>query len=154
MSLGSCIEEPQVTPRGVGPFRCLVNGHLYLPDAPWGYGSGAYADIQTHPDTISVVIYVNNSTTHQNLMMSFYDSPAPEVGKTYDLSDPRFYVQYIGNSCAYNKVSDGFVTLSKFQIANNTTFIVSGTFEFTASSDECTDTVVFADGRFNITERF
>ena len=136
-----------------GPFRCLVNGHLYLPDAPWGYGSGAYADIQSSLDTVSVVIYVNNSTTNQNLMMAIFDSPGPEVGKTYDLGDPRFYVQYIGNSCAYNKVSDGFIKLSYFQVANNPTFGVSGTFEFTASSDECSGSVVVTEGRFRITER-
>ena len=150
-------ELPPITTEGKGTFRCLVDGKLFLPNAPFGYGSGVYAELQYGSvDTVGVNIYATNSSQHKNLLISIYDSPTLLVGKIYDLSNPSFFLQYLdprdNSTCTYRKVISGNIKLLKFDITNSQTKIVAGTFEFTASSVGCNDTVTVTNGRFDIND--
>lgn len=124
---------------GKNTFGCLVNGELFLPKGPLGQ-SGLHAEISNFSDTVGLIIYVSNTSTNKVLLISIYDSPRLQTGKSYDLKNPNFQVQYIDydnkNSCTYESVEDGFVTLSKFELTEN---IISGTFELTILSKTCND---------------
>ena len=148
-------ELPPITAEGKGTFGCYVNGNLFLPAAPLGYGTGVRAELQFGSvDTVGVNIYATNSGQHKNLLISIYDSPTLQVGKVYDLSDPSFFVQYLDPrgefSCTYREVISGSITLLKFEISNPHGKIIAGTFKLSASSSGCNDTVVITNGRFDI----
>lgn len=149
-------ELPPVTTEGAGTFGCLVNDKLFLPDAPLGFGNGVFAELQAFPDTLGISIYATNSTTKQTLVMFFYGNPTLEVGKVYDLTRPKFsvnYIDYSGDmSCRYQSIISGNVMLLKVDIANPERMIVSGTFDFVESSMDCQDTITVTDGRFDIND--
>ncbi len=149
-------ELPPITTEGKGTFGCLVNGKLFLPNAPLGYGSGVYAELQTYPDTLGISIYVSNSATKQTLVIFIYDTPTLEVGKVYNLTHAKFSVDYIEysdmSSCRYQTIIDGSLTLLKLDIANPERMIAAGTFEFEESSIDCQDTIIVTSGRFDISD--
>jgi hypothetical protein len=156
-SLSSCQlfgnepELPPITTEGKGTFGCLVNGELLLNDAPWGYGTGAYVELQKIADTVGVNIYAGSSSQRKNLIISVWDSPTLQVGKIYNLKDfDAIYTDYSSTiSCQYRTVISGSI---KFLKVNTTTPIVAGIFEFTASSIDCQDKVTITSGRFDINQ--
>ncbi len=150
-------ELPPLTMDGRNTFGCLVDGKLFLPKAPSGFGSGTYVSIEKIADTVGVTVYATNSVIHQNLNFFIYDAPTIEIGKVYDLtSDPIFSIRYTdhftGLSCTYQTVVNGSVEFLKFNISNPQSIIVSGTFNFTIYSDDCTKTIKITDGRFDISD--
>lgn len=147
---------PPVTTEGRGTFGCFVNGELFLADAPLGYGTGVFAELETFPDTLGLFIYASNSNAGGTLVIYFFGSPTLEVGKSYDLAHHKFSVDYIKynstTSCRYQSVISGSIKLLKFNIANPEHMIVAGTFEFVETSIDCQDTVVVTSGRFDIND--
>ncbi len=80
-------ELPPITTEGKGTFGCLVNGKLFLPNAPLGYGSGVRAELFAN-DTINALnIYASNNVAKQNIFISILDKPDLRISNTYDLSD-------------------------------------------------------------------
>lgn len=146
-------ELPPATMEGRNTFGCLVDGKLFLPKAPIGYGTGISAAIQTSIDTIGINIQAGNVETDQSFFLSIYDSPSLEAGKTYDLSNPDFFIQYIDYSkqfsCTSDEVISGNIQISKFEILGSNK-IIAGTFNFTIHSADCNTTVVVTKGRFDI----
>ena len=149
-------ELPPITTEGKGTFGCLVNGKLFLNEGVSGFGNGLYAELQTAQDSIGINLYAGNSATQQNLIMSIFDTPSLQVGKVYDLSDPLFFLDYTkysnSSSCIYREVISGSIKLLKFDISNPQNRIIAGTFEFSASSADCNDTVKVTHGRFDIND--
>ncbi len=149
----SDLELPPITMDGRNTFGCLVDGKLFLPEAPIGFGTGISAAVQTAIDTIGINIQAGNIDTDQSFFLSIYDSPTLQVGKSYDLTNSEFFVQFIhyqGNlSCEYRNISSGVINISKFDISGINK-IVAGTFEFTATSSDCTTTIKVTKGRFDI----
>ena len=148
---------PPLTTEGNDTFGCLVNGNLFLPEAPFGYGTGVYAELQgVNTDTVGINLYATNSTTDHNLIISIFDTPTLQVGKIYNLSDAKFFVDYTDYSntpsCTYKKVISGDLKLLKFDITNPKHMIIAGIFEFDASSADCTDTVNVTQGRFDVSD--
>jgi hypothetical protein len=137
---------------GKNTFGCLVNGKLFVSKGPLGQ-SGLHAEISNYRDTIGVIIYASNTSVNKVLIVSIYDSPTLQTGKSYDLKNPNFQVQYTdyanSNSCTYESVQEGYVTFSKFDLSKN---IVSGTFAITILSNNCKDLVSVTQGRFDIAE--
>ncbi len=148
-------ELPPITAEGKGTFGCLVNGKLFLNEGVSGYGNGLYAELQTATDVARIVIYSGNSSTKQNLILSIRDKPTLQVGKVYDLSDSIFLLDYTEYkkipSCSYRTAISGNVKLLKFDVTNASK-IIAGTFEFTASSIDCKDTITVTQGRFDISD--
>lgn len=153
---GSCNEDedelPPITMEGKNTFGCFVNGKLFITKAPIGQ-SGLHAEISTYPDTVGVIIYASNSSVNKVLVISIYDSPTLQTGKSYDLTNPNFQVQYTDyantNSCTYESVQNGFITLSKFDLSKS---IVSGTFQFDIFGSNCKDSISITQGRFDTSE--
>ncbi len=147
---------PPITTEGRGTFGCLVNGELFLPDAPLGYGTGVFAELENFPDTLGLFIYASNSTAGRTLVIYFFGNPTLEVGKSYDLAQHKFSVNYIKYnstaSCRYRSIVSGSIKLLKLNIANPEHRIVAGTFEFVETSADCQDTVVVTSGRFDIND--
>ena len=151
-------ELPPITTEGKGTFGCYVNGKLFLNEGVSGFGNGLYAELQKTPDVARIVIYVSNSSAKQTLIMSIRDLPTLQVGKIYNLlSDPLFFFDYIDYSttpsCTYTymEVISGNIKLLKFEVTNPQRMIISGTFEFTASSVKCGE-ISITSGRFDISD--
>jgi len=149
-------ELPPVTMEGKGTFGCLVNDHVFLPDAPFGFGTGVFAELQSFPDTLGISIYATNSTTKHTLVIFFYGNPTLEAGEVYDLTHPKFSVNFIDYSgkpsCRYQSIINGHVKLLRVDITNPEHMIVAGTFEFVEYSVDCQDTIKVTDGRFDIND--
>ncbi len=150
-------ELPPITMDGRNTFGCLVDGKLFLPKPPSGFGSGTYVSIEKIADTVGISVYATNSVLHQNLNFFIYDVPTIVVGKVYDLaSDPIFSIRYTdhstGSSCTYQSIVSGNVEFLKFGISNPQSIIVSGIFNFIIYSDDCTRTINLTDGRFDISD--
>ena len=148
---------PPITTDGKNTFGCLVNGKVFLNEGSFGFGNGVYAELQFATDSIGVNLYAGNSSTQQNLILSIFDTPALQVGKIYNLNNPEFFVRYVDYSgnppwCNYKNVISGNIKLLKFDITNAQNKIIAGTFEVTASSTDCNDTMNIKQGRFDISD--
>lgn len=141
-------ELPPVTMEGKNTFGCLVNGKFFVSKGRIG-NVGTYAEVQYAQDTIGVNLYAMNSETDQSFVFSFYDSPDLLESKRYEL--PEYTVFYSTKDCDYriDNLINGWIALSKYDINAQ---IISGTFEFTAYSPNCGDTIRVTDGRFDIGE--
>ena len=155
----SLLEEeptlPTVTHDGRGSFGCLVNGKLFLPDAPSGFGTGIEATVQFSLDTVGVSIYAGNHKTNQTLVIFVYDSPSIQVGKVYDLGPTSdFFFEYTDYSrsisCHYDNQISGHITFLKFAISTQHPPLIAGTFELVSFSADCNDTVTITSGRFDV----
>jgi hypothetical protein len=149
-------ELPPITTEGKGTFGCLVNGKVFLPEAPWGYGSGVSAELFKNDTLSSVNIYAGNTNTRQTLFISVLDEPEIMIGKLYDLTDTTkcgfHYVDYSGSfTCDYESLISGHLQFLKFDVTN-TTKIIAGTFELTSSSVDCKDMTIVTKGRFDISD--
>lgn len=156
IAFSNCRDEdelPPITMEGKNTFGCIVNGKLWLPEGTFGQ-SATHAEIYKRPDTLAVNIYASNSG--QSIFMSIIDMPDLKINETYDFSNNKCCgLQYLNfensPSCSYEIPTSGHITLSKLDLNKG---IIAGTFEFKASSDECEDTVVITEGRFDIAEIF
>lgn len=150
----SCNEDelPPITREGKNTFGCFVNGELFLPKGPLGQ-SGLHAEVSNYRDTVTLNIYAGNSGDNKVLVVSIYDSPVLQTGKSYDLKNPGFHVHYIdyddSKNCTYETVEEGHITISKLELSED---IISGTFEITILSNNCKDSVSLKQGRFDIAE--
>jgi hypothetical protein len=138
---------------GHNTFGCLVNGQLFLPKGSLGQPN-LHAEISTYNDTVSVSIYAGNTVSNKTLLISIYDSPGIQTGKSYDLKNSNFEVHFINyptvaTACTYEEKQNGTLTFSKFDIKNK---IISGVFNFEINSANCKDSVNITEGRFDISE--
>lgn len=147
---------PPITTEGNNTFGCLVNGEIFIPEAPAGYGSGVYGEWQSLTDTVGVNIYASNVTTKQTLIISIFDTPNLQVGKIYRLSKTNLTIDYVDYSkkpsCYYKTIIDANIKLLKFDLTNPQRKIIAGTFEYTMSSTDCMDTINTTEGRFDISD--
>ena len=143
---------PPITTAGKGTFGCFVHGNVFLNEGLFGFGNGLYAELQVGADVARVILYAGNYATKQNLILSIKDTPTLQVGKIYDLQDSEIvqYIEYSADQkCYYDVVLTGTMELLKFEVSNPQNRIISGKFEFTASSVDCQSTVVITEGRFD-----
>jgi hypothetical protein len=144
---------PPITTEGKDTFGCLIDGKLFLPNAPAGQGTGVHAEIQSVTDTIGIVIYSGNNVSDQSFTISFSDTPSLKVGKEYDLTTKNSFFDYTeyGNSpwCHYDSIITGNIKLLKFDITGQPK-VIAGTFEIKAISKDCKKTVAITQGRFDI----
>ena len=149
----SCHEEPDklppVTMEGKNTFGCLINGKIFVPNGPLGQ-PGLHAEISSHADTVTLIIYASNTATKKVLNVAIYDTPTLQAGKVYDLKNSTAQVQYIdyenSKSCTYDSVEEGYITLSKFELTES---IISGTFQIRLLRNNCTDVIDVRQGRFD-----
>jgi len=154
VAFSTCRDEdelPPITMEGKNTFGCVVNGKLWLPEGRLGQ-SATHAEIYKRPDTLAVNIYSGNS--RQSIFMSIIDFPDLRINETYDFNNDKCCgLQYLDFentvSCSYELPISGYVKLSKWDLDKG---ILAGTFEFKAFSDECPETVVITEGRFDIGE--
>ncbi|WP_276373927.1 hypothetical protein [Chryseolinea sp. H1M3-3] len=155
VALSTCRDEdelPPITMEGKNTFGCKVNGKLWLPQGRAGQ-SGTHVDLTFPGDTVVVNIYA--SAGESGFVISIYDVPNLQINKPYDLATDQYYTSYLnwsnGISCDSDSIISGNVTLSRFDRPIN---IISGTFEFTTYSNECSGSVSITEGRFDIAEIF
>jgi hypothetical protein len=143
---------PPETSEGRGKFGCYVNGKLWLPDGR-NHQVGTVIVTDNRPDTTALTIYAENVKSDENFSIFVYDVPALIVGKTYDYSQNKYYVQFtkiVGSTgCFLNAPISGYVQFTRIDFTNR---VISGTFEFTLTGTECNDEVIVTEGRFDIGE--
>jgi hypothetical protein len=150
-------ELPPITTEGKGTFGCYVNGALFLPDAPSGFGRGVRAEFLKNDTLSSVNIYATNSNAHKSLIIAVLDEPDFRIGYTYDLDDVNCcgiqYIDFSGiPSSTYRELIRGTIKFLKFDVNNPQKPIIAGTFEFSASSPDCPGTLNVTSGRFDISD--
>ncbi len=154
-SFSTCRDEeelPPITMEGKNTFGCKVNGNLWVPKGRLGQ-SAMLVQMQSSGDTIGINIYADDDNTTSGITISIFDNPNLKVNHPYSFKDQPYHVEFSrvenGIVCFYENVVSGSITLSKFEPNEN---VISGTFEFTVLSSECTDTIKITEGRFDISE--
>lgn len=135
---------PAATQEGKGTFGCLMNGKAWVvksfTNAPTFYQEGVL-QIVAHVTTpkidqvMSIILYEDNLTVAQYILNEYPE----KVGLVEDLAA----------NCEYltSTVYQGSLTITNF---DQTNFIISGTFEFEAYSDDCSKSVKVTHGRFDL----
>jgi hypothetical protein len=150
----SCHEDedklPPITTDGRNTLGCLVNGEVWLPLRSLLQG-GIYSELETVVDTVGIHIYGDNAKSDDGITISFFDSPTLRTDLNYDLTNPRFHVEYSKDAdkqvCFYDSVLSGNVKLLNFDVNSQ---IISGTFEFKVYNIACNRTVTVSEGRFDL----
>lgn len=139
---------PAATQTGKRTFGCLVNGKAWVTKL----STHSQSDYQT--GTLYVFASVHNEIF--NSVMNFTVTDLNLSEKTYFLSEKLSdevsqYARYYDYTepCSYitTSVYTGSVSITHLDKIN---FIISGTFEFEAYSDDCTQMIKITDGRFDI----
>lgn len=135
---------PPATQEGKNTFGCLVNGKAWVTktsiDARSFYQSGV----------LSVSAKVINENFYQGISLNVLDQNI--FATEYELGDPPKSFAQLGDlrtSCGYETSSQylGKLVVVKFDPIN---YIISGAFEFEASSVDCGSTVKVTNGRFDL----
>lgn len=136
---------PPPTQSGKRTFGCLVDGKAWVIEMP----THVQAYYQT--GTLGISAGVINNSFNSNLSFYLVDLDLSEM--TYQLGQEiaGLYGRYFDHRsvCGYltNLEYIGAVTITHLDKVN---FIISGTFEFEAYSEDCTKAVKVTDGRFDI----
>jgi hypothetical protein len=143
---------PPATSEGRGKFGCYVNGKLWLPDGR-NHQVGTLIVTDNRIDTTALTIYAENVKSDENFSIFVYDVPDLLVGKKYDYGQNKYYVQFtkiVGSTgCFLDVPISGYVQFTRIDFANR---VISGTFEFKLTGNECAEEVIVTDGRFDIGE--
>jgi len=129
---------PPATQEGKDTFGCLVNGKAWVPKSPLDAGPDFWRD------WIYITANLHVGGQKQQIWFDIFD---PEQGlKTYELSaelERRVTFYNRATSCDYKTIS-GKLTVTSLNAKS-----FSGTFEFTAISSICKDTLRVTHGRFD-----
>ena len=125
-------------------FGCLVDGEVWKPS--WGFNNPSY----TYHDpsgqfNFTALNLSDNKYSHLALVAKFSSTGNFKNLYSYPFADEKLCANessYSIDTTSYNNV-----TIESF----STEGVIIGTFEFTAISNECSDTVKITDGRFKAT---
>ncbi len=147
-------ELPPATMTGANTFGCLVNGEVwkpYIEDANfWERALNVNHDRGwVGCDQLLIVAkktLFKDIELHQEFIINAW-CPVLGENKITPTKGAFLYYQPCGYSYRVDTLSPHIINITKLDIENN---IASGTFEFTAISDECQDTVRITEGRFDV----
>lgn len=150
--LGSCNDDsqtekeklPPATQTGENTFGCLVDGKAWVTET----SIDAYGFYQS--GVLSITALLEKKGIDQGMGFIIHDLNLEE--KIYTLSlPPDKYAAFGDNilNCGFETASlySGTLTVTNF---DSNRFIVSGTFEFEAYSDDCNRIVKVTEGRFDL----
>ncbi len=147
-------ELPPITMTGENTFGCLVNGEVWRPYTESIWESAIYAKHdrgwvdcdQLFVSGIKRLTANSGEKISQTMTLNVW---CPVLGKNNITPAKGAYVCYQPCACSYDvdTLSPYVMNITKLDIVNN---IASGTFEFTAISKECHDTVRITEGRFDV----
>ncbi|WP_192346170.1 DUF6252 family protein [Algoriphagus sp. Y33] len=136
---------PPITLTGENTFGCLINGEAMVANNSL-YVTAIYQGG-------GVQISGRMDTKGLNQIVGFTVLDPFEINKEYDLTNlPKVRarsMKYLGiENCTYaaEDIIEGKINFSRI---DRTNFVISGTFEFSASNEAC-DTVRMTNGRFDI----
>jgi hypothetical protein len=129
---------PPPTQSGKRTFGCLVDGKA-------AHNQG----ISTASDYQGGTFFIHAGLGSGLVQITINDSNLSE--KTYQLTERVVngtHARYYDGTCNFytSNLNTGTVTITHLDKVN---FIISGTFEFTVYSDDCTKSVVVTEGRFD-----
>lgn len=132
---------PPPTQSGERTLGCLINGKAARNYTKRGVSVASYYQTGT--------FFIHAGLGDGLIQIGVYDLNLTE--KTYHLTDRVVNgndARYYDGDCNYYTSSSysGTVTITHLDKVN---FIISGTFEFTAYSDDCSKSVVVTEGRFD-----
>ena len=148
---------PEITTTGENTFGCLVNGEVWRPRGGPFWGLDRQFSFEYHEPTGSFEVRckrtIENEAGVDSLLQRIYLFSKMSNGKAVDsLFQADFFDQ---DKCSGNILDP--MTLSKdlpyhFELLylNTTENIISGTFSFVATKEDCQDTIHVTDGRFDI----
>ena len=146
---------PAATTNGSNTFGCLVNDSLFLTNPIPGQQKSVYGEFQYYNQIKGINIYADDFTANRSLVIFFYNPDSLVIGKEYDLTSPEFFIQYIDfnkpPACTYRSMVKGHIMITRFTVSASER-IISGTFSFTAESDECDEEVTISEGRFDVSD--
>ncbi|MCE7040812.1 DUF6252 family protein [Dyadobacter sp. CY312] len=159
-----CDKGPELTPisqEGKNTFSCKVNGKVWIPDGTGDifvnikpiYGVYYYNSLI---DTIYVNIETNSSSGEQvQLFLRTFDVGVHMLDDDTQVTGSSFYPKNYGfysfkhKNYITSKEHTGSITISKSNISSG---ILSGTFEFTATS-ATGESVHITEGRFDLNHK-
>jgi hypothetical protein len=159
-SASSTNQLPPATNQGLNTFGCLVNGQVFVPQAPIGYPYPYYTCYiypnTTNPNFSEFTLSGEDKSNGGFTAVGFtLDSINLQQGDTFQLKSIGG-----GNYATYtNANTPGYInyyttdTLTGQLIItylDKTNYIVSGTFLFNAVSANASDTVHITEGRFDM----
>jgi hypothetical protein len=135
---------PPATQEGKNTFGCLVDGKA------WVTKTSIDADAYYQEGLLFITASVITSNSDQIITMSLFDLSLSE--KEYALAEhPEIFgrLRDLKNNCEYLTSSSytGKLIITHFDQIN---FIISGTFEFEAYSNDCDKIVKITHGRFDL----
>lgn len=138
---------PRATQSGKNTFGCLVGGKAWVPQT----SVDAYGFYQE--GILSLTAILETARRDQGMSFVIYDSDLSE--STYQLGEeinPSGYYANFGDNIQECGFATTVTHTGKLVITHldETNFIISGTFEFEAYSDDCSKTVQVTDGRFDL----
>ncbi|PZE15684.1 hypothetical protein DNU06_16700 [Putridiphycobacter roseus] len=153
---------PAATQTGANTFGCIVDGEVYIPKGNFSYkaieGPSYYQNeglfiintlnIKDFDDWIYVCIYIKNAV--------YYTGIYSNIGYTTSSFDDRVVEVFHEDSNAFvvysvDSTVNHYVEITKLDLDNK---IVSGLFEFTAITEDKTDTIKITNGRFDLNNLF
>ncbi len=147
-------ELPPATMTGANTFGCLVNGEVWRPYIEGGIFENAlnvkhdrgWVDCdQLHISAIRKSHEDGVYVLHQEIGINVW---CPELGINNITPSKGAFLCFKPSGCSYDvdTLSPYTINITRLDTINN---IASGTFEFTAISDECQDTLRITEGRFD-----
>ena len=147
---------PPATMTGENTFGCLVNGEVWRPytENLWEGAINAKHD-RGWPDCDQLLVSGKRRFTSDAELNGIFNQSVilnvwcPKLGenKLTPSNGAFLYFQECGYSYRIDTFSTYIMNITKLDVINN---IASGTFEFTAIHDECQDTVIITEGRFDV----
>jgi hypothetical protein len=143
---------PAATTSGKNTFGCKINGKVWLPSGgyPWESPVNGKHDrgwVGCDQLFVSAIITYDDGDTsiHQEMILNAW---CPVIGENEITPIKGAFTDF--NGCGRYRVdtlSPHILVITKLDTAN---YIGSGTFEFKAINDDCKDTLVITEGRFDV----
>lgn len=151
-------ELPPITTEGRNSFGCKIKGEIFVPERDGIFDQDAplTAIVDRANDSTLLQIIAANSPDNRTITLELLDSPDFAIDRgEYTLLDERYNISYFQwyncvtcTSCGCTNIETGFIRLLRYDAINK---IISGTFEFTAtSSNSNCPKIRITEGRFDL----
>ena len=148
---------PEITTTGENTFGCLVNGEVWRPRGGPYFGLGAQLSYSYHEPTGGFGLIATRKlksedgqdSLYQDMSLSF---SAQKVSALDSIQRATFWDPDLCDLSDMDNLSldENFPFLFEVTYLNTTENIISGTFSFVATKEDCQDTIHVTDGRFDI----
>lgn len=140
---------PAATKEGLNTFGCLVDGKAWVVTGQNTMAAYEYGNVDIGAVKLTETIYIYLNVLDEELAVGEYSLPATPPSKSLHIA--AFDATDI-DACDYQTMANytGKLIITHLDEVN---FIISGTFEFDAYSEECQKEISITEGRFDLKYR-